>query len=121
LLDGQPLNDNLYGQATLGYEFQVDMSMVDRIEYVPGPGSSIYGSNAMFGVVNVITRSAASLPGISAGLRVQGDGLREVKLSGAHRGAGNGPDATCAILMVSAKLPPMAVLQRKAGRIILIK
>lgn len=92
LLDGQPLNDNLYGQATLGYEFQVDMSLVDRIEYVPGPGSSIYGSNAMFGVVNVITRSAASLPGISAGLRVLGDGLREVKLSGAHRGAGNGPD-----------------------------
>ncbi|MDO8650674.1 MAG: TonB-dependent receptor [Undibacterium sp.] len=92
LLDGQPLNDNLYGQANLGHEFRVDMSLIDRIEYVPGPGSSIYGSNAMFGVVNVMTRSAANLPRLSISTRLQGDGWREFDLKSAHRGEGNGPD-----------------------------
>jgi len=29
-----------------------------RIEFVPGPGSAIYGSNAFFGVINVITNKA---------------------------------------------------------------
>ncbi len=31
------------------------MSAVERIEYIPGPGSALYGANAMFGVINVIT------------------------------------------------------------------
>jgi outer membrane receptor protein involved in Fe transport len=58
LLDGQRLNDNMYEQALLGQEFPLDMEMIERIEYVPGPGSSVYGSNAMYGVINVITRKA---------------------------------------------------------------
>ena len=85
LLDGQPLNDNLYGQANLGHEFQVDMSLIDRIEYVPGPGSSIYGSNAMFGVINVLTRKASSMPSLAAYGRIQSDGWKEFNLQGKHQ------------------------------------
>ena len=92
LLDGQPLNDNLYGQANLGHEFQVDMSLIDRIEYVPGPGSSIYGSNAMFGVINVLTRKASNMPSLSANSRIQSDGWKEVNLQGAHHIGNKGPD-----------------------------
>jgi outer membrane cobalamin receptor len=55
LLDGQRINDNIFEQAYYGRESPIDMSLVSRIEYVPGPGSSVYGSNAMFGVINVIT------------------------------------------------------------------
>lgn len=62
LIDGQRNNDNVYQQALVGSEGWLDMSVVERIEYIPGPGSAIYGSNAMFGVVNVITRSAGPLP-----------------------------------------------------------
>ncbi|MDO8413537.1 MAG: TonB-dependent receptor [Gallionellaceae bacterium] len=58
LIDGQRNNDNIYQQAVIGTEGWLDMAMVERIEYIPGPGSAIYGSNAMFGVINVITRSA---------------------------------------------------------------
>lgn len=58
LIDGQRNNDNIYQQALLGNEGWLDMSVVERIEYIPGPGSAIYGSNAMFGVINVITRGA---------------------------------------------------------------
>lgn len=58
LIDGQRNNDNIYQQAVTGSEGWLDMSVVERIEYIPGPGSAIYGSNAMFGVINVITRRA---------------------------------------------------------------
>jgi iron complex outermembrane receptor protein len=62
LIDGQRNNDNIYQQALVGSEGWLDMSVVERIEYIPGPGSAIYGSNAMFGVINVITRSAGTVP-----------------------------------------------------------
>lgn len=92
LLDGQRLNDNIFQQANFGREFQVDMALVERIEYIPGPGSSIHGSNALFGVINVITRGAQSLPDSTAGFRVSSDGWRETRFTGSHFGGGNGPD-----------------------------
>ena len=68
LVDGEPINDNVYEQALVGDEFPLDLALVERIEYVPGPGSSIYGANAMFGVINVITKTAEALgPGQAAG------------------------------------------------------
>ncbi|WP_395699597.1 TonB-dependent receptor plug domain-containing protein [Aquabacterium sp.] len=60
LVDGNRVNDALYDQAYLGGEFPLDLSLVERVEFVPGPGSAVYGANALFGVINVITRSAAS-------------------------------------------------------------
>lgn len=62
LVDGQRSNDNIFQQALTGNEGWLDLSVVERIEYIPGPGSAIYGSNAMFGVINVITRSAEKSP-----------------------------------------------------------
>lgn len=61
LMDGEPLNDNIYEQAFFGDEFPLDLALVESIEYAPGPGSSIYGANAMFGVINVITKKAEAL------------------------------------------------------------
>lgn len=92
LLDGQRLNDNIYEQANFGHEFQIDMELIERIEYIPGPGSSIYGSNAVFGVINVITRKARSLPGLGSSVRVGSDGWREARLAGSRFGGGDGPD-----------------------------
>jgi outer membrane receptor protein involved in Fe transport len=63
LVDGQRINDNVYDQAANGREFVLDVEMIERVEFLPGPGSALYGSNAVLGVVNVITRSAASLGG----------------------------------------------------------
>jgi len=55
LLDGQRLN-NIWsgGLNTLSY---MSLDHVDRVEFIRGPGSAIYGSNAMTGVVNIITSS----------------------------------------------------------------
>jgi len=56
LIDGVRANDALYDQAYLGSEFPVDMALVDRVEFIPGQASAVYGANALFGVVNVVTR-----------------------------------------------------------------
>jgi iron complex outermembrane receptor protein len=59
LLDGYPVNDAFYGAAPAGLDLGVDLRTLDRIEIVRGPGSALYGSNAMLGVINLVTRDAA--------------------------------------------------------------
>jgi iron complex outermembrane receptor protein len=56
LVNGHRLNDKVYDSAAIGGEFPLDLDLVDHIEVVRGPGSSLYGTNAIFGVINVITR-----------------------------------------------------------------
>lgn len=63
LVDGYRFNDNVYDQASIGTEFPIDIDLIERVEFVPGPGSSVYGGNAFFGVVNVITRRGADIGG----------------------------------------------------------
>ncbi len=63
LVNGHRTNDNIYDQAMIGTEFLLDLDLIERIEVIRGPGSSLYGSNAFFAVINVITRSASELPG----------------------------------------------------------
>ena len=70
LVDGQRNNDNIYQSALTGTEGWLDLSAVERIEYIPGPGSALYGSNAMFGVINVITRQGEAKGGNQAELRL---------------------------------------------------
>ncbi len=54
LLDGQPLNNAYTGDVQFGGLAPED---VERIEVVKGPFSSLYGGNAMGGVVNIITKT----------------------------------------------------------------
>jgi iron complex outermembrane receptor protein len=66
LVDGHRENDNLYEGAALGPEFPLDLDLVERVEVIRGPGSSVYGTNALLGVINVVTRAATSLAGVRA-------------------------------------------------------
>ena len=56
LVDGHRINDDVLGQAFIGSEFPVDIDLIQRIEIIRGPSSSLYGAEAFFGVINVITR-----------------------------------------------------------------
>jgi iron complex outermembrane receptor protein len=60
LVNGHEINNNIDGSAPLGNDFPIDMDLIDRIEIVRGPSSSIYGANAFFGVVNVIIRTGSN-------------------------------------------------------------
>jgi vitamin B12 transporter len=65
LVNGQPLNALTNGIADLSV---IDINTIERIEVVKGPVSSIYGANALGGVVNIITARAAIKPSIEMGL-----------------------------------------------------
>ena len=57
LSDGQPMNDNLLNSSYVGSDGRSDLHDVERIEVVRGPGSLLYGTGAISGVVNLVTRS----------------------------------------------------------------
>jgi outer membrane receptor protein involved in Fe transport len=61
LLDGHRVNDNIYDGGYIGTEFPVDLDLIERIEIVRGPSSSVYGTGAFIAVVNVITKRGRDL------------------------------------------------------------
>ena len=63
LVDGHRINENIYDSIFVGTDFILDVDLIDRIEVIRGPSSSLYGSNAFFGVINVITRKGNAVGG----------------------------------------------------------
>ena len=63
MVDGNRVNEPVYDGGPTDTSFPLDMGLVQRIEFIPGPGGAVYGQNAMLGVVNVITRSGADMGG----------------------------------------------------------
>ncbi|MEO0434957.1 MAG: TonB-dependent receptor [Cyanobacteria bacterium J06656_5] len=64
LLDGRPINEvGVFGAFDLS-NFTTDA--VEQIEVLPGGGSVLYGSNAVGGVINIITRRPLEADGIEA-------------------------------------------------------
>jgi iron complex outermembrane receptor protein len=64
LVDGHRMNNDVYDEAMIGTEFPIDVEMIQRIEIIRGPVSSLYGSNALFAVINIITRHAQDVNGL---------------------------------------------------------
>ena len=62
-VDGHRMNDPLFDSAFSGTEFILDVDLIDRVEVIRGPGSSLYGNNAFFAVINVITRRGRDVHG----------------------------------------------------------
>lgn len=72
-IDGHTVNDNWLDGSFVGYDLLTDLTVVDRIEVVRGPGSSLYGTGAFFGLVNVdLVRSLPHT--VRGGLFTTGDG-----------------------------------------------
>lgn len=63
LINGHRMNENLFDSGTGGPDTFIDIDNVERIEIVRGPGSAIYGNNAFFGVINIVTRTGAQIDG----------------------------------------------------------
>jgi len=58
LIDGHRTNDNIFDQALIGPEFPLDIDLIDRVEVIRGPNSSLYEASAFLGVINIITKPA---------------------------------------------------------------
>ena len=57
LIDGHPQYNGIYGHS-IADAYQT--MMTERVEVLRGPASMLYGSNAMGGVVNIVTRNAST-------------------------------------------------------------
>lgn len=71
LLNGIPMIDRGDKQSSLS---QIDVNSIERIEIVEGPMSVIYGTDALAGVINIITKKGANLSDVSTwhvGARIQ--------------------------------------------------
>lgn len=72
LVDGHRLNDNVYESAAIGTESPIDVDLIERVEIIRGPSSSLYGTNAFFGVINVITKRGRDLKGLELSTEIAG-------------------------------------------------
>jgi outer membrane receptor for ferrienterochelin and colicins len=66
LVDGERLAGDTYGDIDYS---RINMANIERIEVVKGASSTLYGSNALGGVVNIITKTPATPFGLSASAR----------------------------------------------------
>jgi len=66
LIDGHRINDSIFDQDPIGTDFPLDIDLIDRIEVIRGPGSSLYGSNAFFATINIITKKTLDIIEASA-------------------------------------------------------
>ena len=64
LLDGHVLNEPWDGTAYYDVSAAIPLDLVDHVEVILGPGSVLYGSSAMLGVINVITKRAKDYRGV---------------------------------------------------------
>jgi iron complex outermembrane receptor protein len=85
LIDGTRANENISDAGFLGSDALIDVESIERVEFAPGPGSALYGNNAFFGVVNIITKGVDRLRGITAQVQLDNNRQQKVLLSWAHR------------------------------------
>ncbi|TVP68803.1 MAG: TonB-dependent receptor [Leptolyngbya sp. LCM1.Bin17] len=88
LIDGRPINEiGTFGAFDLS---RITTNAVEQIEVLPGGGSVLYGSNAIGGVINIITRRPLTEPGeefsVSAAVGSFGFNDQTIQLRGADAG-----------------------------------
>ena len=82
LIDGRTVYTPLFSGVFWDSQ-DVTMQDVDRIEVIRGPGGTLWGSNAVNGVINVVTRSAKDTQG---GMASAGTGTTETDFSARYGG-----------------------------------
>lgn len=54
MINGERVNESSFGKASV-YMPYIPIEVIEKIEFIRGPGSAIYGSNAFLGVMNIVT------------------------------------------------------------------
>lgn len=80
LNDDHPTNDNWVGSSYVSFDARTDLGDVERIEIVRGPGSVLFGTNAIAGVVNVVSREVGDENQTELGVSAVQDGIGRVRV-----------------------------------------
>lgn len=94
LVDGHTVNEGFTGGTRFGTALGIDLDMVERIELVRGPGSSLYGARAMLAVINVVTRKGRDIDQTTVHAEAGSNGYKSTSL---HLGTVLGSDSDLAI------------------------
>ncbi len=62
LVDGATVNESWGSFAGVGFDSLVSIDDIARIEVIRAPVGAVYGANAFFGIINIVTRGAAEAP-----------------------------------------------------------
>jgi outer membrane cobalamin receptor len=81
LVDGHRLNDDIYSQAMLGTEFPIDVDLISRIEIIRGPNSALYGSNALFVVINIFSKTGKDMGGVELSTEAESENAKKGTVS----------------------------------------
>ncbi len=81
VIDGYVTNDNVYNQIFLGEDALINVDMIDRVEYIPGPGSTTYGNSAFLGVINIRTKRGRDLDSAQLAADFGDNNARRARLS----------------------------------------
>ena len=82
LIDGHPQYQGIYGHP-ISDSYQT--MMAERVEVLRGPASVLYGSNAMGGVLNIITRAAARKDGVTTNLNLGAGSYGTIQAEGSNQ------------------------------------
>jgi len=85
LIDGYRTNDSIFDQASVGTEALINVDLIDRVEYIPGAGSAVYGSNALFGVINIITKRGRDIGGVQVSGSTGSASARDARVTWGNR------------------------------------
>lgn len=118
MIDGVPTNDNWLGSSYVGYDALTDLSDVERVELVRGPGSAVYGTGAFSGVINVITRRETNT-GVEAGVSTNLDAVARARVrANLRRGPNTGLYVSAAMGRSAGRdfyLPELATIDGSAS------
>ena len=81
LIDGYRAQENLYGNVHFGNDGLLDVELIERVEYIPGSGSSSYGDSAFIGVINIITKKGRDFDGTQVSTEVGSHGWQRQRVT----------------------------------------
>lgn len=77
MIDGYTTNDNVFHQIFIGHDGFLDVELIERVEFIPGPGSTTYGNTAFLGVINIVTKRGRDFSGAQVAAGFGNESLKQ--------------------------------------------